>query len=145
MVFTAFDPVAGRGAKLTSMDIDPKADYRWDLSPDSRCIAAVKMTGTYAGDEMQATEGPIHILSLDRQPSFELVAKGRKNKWQSLDWAADGNGLYVSADVVDMEAGDSIVAALAYQSTFKLGARIALCQKRRSIGGAEAPEDFRPV
>ena len=96
IVFTAVDPVAGIGAELKVMDIDPKADYQWDLSPDGRRIAVVKMTGLYAGTE--ASEGPIRILSSDRHQPFELVAKGRKNQWQSLDWAADGNGLYVSAD-----------------------------------------------
>jgi hypothetical protein len=49
-------------------------------------------------EELEASEGPIHILSLDRRQPFELFAKERKNQWQSLDWAADGNGLYVSAD-----------------------------------------------
>ena len=98
IVFTAFDPVAGNGAELRAMDIDPKADYQWDLSPDGRRIAVVKMTGLYDGSETQASDGPIHILSLDGRQQFELVAKGRKNQWQSLDWAADGNGLYVSAD-----------------------------------------------
>ncbi len=34
IVFTAVDPVAGIGAELKVMDIDPKADYQWDLSPD---------------------------------------------------------------------------------------------------------------
>jgi Tol biopolymer transport system component len=100
MVFTAVDPVAGRGAKLTRMDIDPMSDYLWDLSPDGRRIAVVKMTGTYAAVESEVSEGPIHILSLDGRQQLELVAKGRTNQWQSLDWAADGNGLYVSADAV---------------------------------------------
>jgi len=98
MVFTAFDPVAGRGSELTAMDVDPKADYLWDLSPDGRRIAVVKMTGAYSGEETQVSEGPINILSLDGRQARELVANGRKNQWQSLDWAAGGNGLYVSAD-----------------------------------------------
>jgi serine/threonine protein kinase/Tol biopolymer transport system component len=98
MVFTAFDPVAGRGPELTAMEVDPKADYLWDLSPDGRRIAVVEMTHPYSFEESQVSEGPIHILSLDRQPPLELVANGRKNQWQSLDWAAGGNGLYVSAE-----------------------------------------------
>jgi hypothetical protein len=85
---------------LTRMDIDPMSDYLWDLSPDGRRIAVVKMTGTYAAVESEVSEGPIHILSLDGRQQLELVAKGRTNQWQSLDWAADGNGLYVSADAV---------------------------------------------
>jgi eukaryotic-like serine/threonine-protein kinase len=98
MVFTAFDPVAGRGRELTPpMEVDPKADYLWDLSPDGRRIAVVKISHPYSFEESQISEGPIHILSLDGQPPLELRAKGRKNQWQSLDWAADGNGLYVSA------------------------------------------------
>jgi hypothetical protein len=101
MVFTAFDPVVGRrGAELSQMDIDPLADYLWDLSPDGHRIAVVKMTGTYSSVESEVSEGPIHILSLDGAKSLELFANGRKSQWQSLDWAADGNGLYVSADAV---------------------------------------------
>ena len=98
ILFTAFDPVAGRGSELTAMDIDPKGDYLWDLSPDGRRIAVVKMGGVYSFEELEVSEGPIHILSLDGRQPFELVANGRKNQWQSLDWAADGNGLYVSAE-----------------------------------------------
>jgi hypothetical protein len=52
----------------------------------------------YTFEEFQVSEGPIHILSLDGQPPLELFANGRKDQWQSLDWAAGGNGLYVSAE-----------------------------------------------
>jgi len=85
LIFTAFDPVKGRGSELTRLGIDADAAYTWDLSPDATRIAALKLT-----------EGRIHILSLTGQPSQEITVKG----WSSLqcvDWTADGKGLFVSS------------------------------------------------
>jgi DNA-binding winged helix-turn-helix (wHTH) protein/Tol biopolymer transport system component len=87
IILTAFDPVKGRGVELIKFDLDPDDD-RWvlDLSPDGTRIAATRKP-----------EGPIYILSLNGQPTREINVKGRKGML-SLDWAADGNGLYVSAE-----------------------------------------------
>lgn len=92
LIFTAFDPVRGRGEELIRFGIDAKArldpiapDYVWDLSPDGTRIAILKYS-----------EGRIHVLPLNGQARQEITAKG----WNSLlsaNWAADGKGLFVSS------------------------------------------------
>jgi len=57
-----------------------------DLSADGTRIAATRRP-----------EGPIYILSLSGQPTREITVKGGKNIL-SFGWAADGKGLYVSAE-----------------------------------------------
>src|SRR5262249_6714117 len=46
IVFTAFDPVNGRKDELARLNIDPRADYVADLSPDGTRIAIVEHLGT---------------------------------------------------------------------------------------------------
>jgi dipeptidyl aminopeptidase/acylaminoacyl peptidase len=86
LIFTAFDPVNGRDHELTrfSTSPTPDAEYAWDLSPDGTGVAILKRS-----------EATIHVLSLSRQPSQEIVAKGWSGL-QTLDWAADGAGLFVA-------------------------------------------------
>ena len=59
-------------------------DYGWDLSPDGARIAILKRS-----------EGRIHILSLGASASPEIVVKGGSSL-QSLNWAADNMGWFVS-------------------------------------------------
>ena len=42
LVFTAFDPVKGRGRELAEWKTDAMADYQWDLSPDGTRIAVLR-------------------------------------------------------------------------------------------------------
>ena len=86
LIFTAFDLMKGQGHELTRLDTDPAAfGYVWDLSPDGTQIA-----------DLRYSEGRIHILQLDGQPSQEVVAKGW-NSFLSLNWAADAKGFFVSS------------------------------------------------
>ncbi len=92
LIFTAFDPVRGRGEELTRFDIDAKAklqptvlDYVWDLSPDGTRIAILKYS-----------EGRIHILSPMGKAQHEIGVKGWNN-FQSVNWTADGKGVFVSS------------------------------------------------
>jgi eukaryotic-like serine/threonine-protein kinase len=87
LIFTAFDPLQGRGRELAQFEIDPTGNYVWDLSPNGSCIAIVKIS-----------EAKISLLSLIGQPHKELWVKD----WKSLDavnWASDGKGLLVSSRV----------------------------------------------
>jgi len=87
LVFTAFDPVAGRGRKLAEIAADATADYEWDLSPDGTRIAILR-----------DREGKIEILELNGRAQHEITVKG----WSvltTLAWAADGNSLFVSSFV----------------------------------------------
>jgi Tol biopolymer transport system component len=86
LVFTAFDPVKGRGSLSAKFDIDPSAEYSWDLSADGTRVAIVKQP-----DER------IHIVSLDGQAQPEIVVRGW-NSFTSAVWALDGKGLFVGAD-----------------------------------------------
>ena len=87
LIFTAFDPMFGRGRELARFDTNPTpdAEYAWDLSPDGTRIAILKRS-----------EAIIHVLSLGRQASQEIVGKGWSGL-QSVDWAADGTSLFVSS------------------------------------------------
>jgi Tol biopolymer transport system component len=87
LVFTEADPVRGRGRELSHAEIEttPDAHYTWDLSPDGTRIAILKQS-----------EATITLLSLVNQSTQVIVAKDSP-KLYSLDWSADGQGLFVSA------------------------------------------------
>ncbi len=92
LVFTAFDPLRGRGGELIRFETDAKAElgrdvlqYVWDLSPDGTRIAILKYS-----------EGRIHILSLSGEARQEISVKDW-NSLQSVNWAADGKGFFVSS------------------------------------------------
>jgi Tol biopolymer transport system component len=85
LVFTAFDPVKGRGGEMAKLKADATTDYHWDLSPDGTRIAILKHR-----------EGRVQILSLNDRTPREITAKGW-NTLTSVAWAADGKGLFVSS------------------------------------------------
>ena len=95
LIFTAFDPLEGRGRELARIDADPNADYGWDLSPDGAYIAFVKRVPRSDG-KIFLSEGPIHILSLNGGLPREIHVKGINIFREYLDWAADGRGLILS-------------------------------------------------
>jgi len=85
IIFTALDPLKGRGRELTRFDTDAKGSYGWSLSPDSSSIAV-----------LNKQEGRIHILSLNKGAQREFAVQG----WDGLDdlsWAANGKSLFVSS------------------------------------------------
>jgi hypothetical protein len=92
LIFTALDPVTGRGRELIRFDVDFRAKfdaeaprYLWDLSPDGARIAILKYS-----------DGRIYILPLEGGSRQEIHVKGWDN-FQSVNWAADGKGLFVSS------------------------------------------------
>jgi Tol biopolymer transport system component/DNA-binding winged helix-turn-helix (wHTH) protein len=93
LIFTAFDPVKGPARELARFDTDPRSrypgDYLWDLSPDGAFIAIIQRSGS-----------AIHLLHL-KHSSAETIAKEITvkgwNNFQSINWAADGTGLFVSS------------------------------------------------
>jgi serine/threonine protein kinase len=87
-VFTAFDPLQGRGAELARIDIDSEAKkFHWDLSPDGTRISFTK-----------TPQEPIEILSLRSHVTQTIHVKGWNNL-ESLDWAADGKEFFVYTGV----------------------------------------------
>ena len=85
LVFTALDPVKGRGRELAELQTDAMADYSWHLSQDGARIAVLKMEG-----------GRIQILSLSGGAPSEITVKGW-NRLKSVVWSADGRGLIASS------------------------------------------------
>jgi hypothetical protein len=95
MIFTAFDPLQGRGRELARIDVDPNEDYGWDLSPDGARFALLKRVPRSDG-KIFLSEGPIRILSLNGGPPREIHIKGGNIFREYVDWTADGRGLIVS-------------------------------------------------
>ena len=124
LIFTSFDPAKGRVRELTRFDTDPTpgASYVWDLSPDGTRIAILRYS-----------ESPIHILPLDGQPPQEIVVKGWSSL-QSVNWAADGKGLFTSSAT----PGGSALLHLDLQ-----GNAYVLWQQKGSIAEWYAP--FAPL
>jgi len=104
VVFTAFDPLGGRGRELARIDSDPQKYFNSALSPDGTRIA-------YANSH----EGPVHVLSLRGEPSQEIRVKGWSNL-QDIEWAGP-NALFISNRVqggdvllhVDMQGNASVL------------------------------------
>ena len=86
LIVTGFDPMKGRGPELARLALDPNEDgWFLDLSRDGTRIAAIR-----------GPASPIYILSLRSEAMSEIHVKG----WRylsSLNWAADGKGLFVVA------------------------------------------------
>jgi serine/threonine protein kinase len=97
IVFTALDPVKGRGRELARSDAEATADYHWDLSPDGTRIALLKHR-----------DARVVILSLNGVTLRQITSK-EWNTLSSVVWTADGKGLFVSshkargADMLQMD------------------------------------------
>ena len=84
LVFTAFDPVRGKGHELARFATDPNADYNWGVSPDGTRIGIVKIGGNH-----------IYVLPLDGSATRDLTVTG----WSALntfDWSPNGKGFFSS-------------------------------------------------
>jgi Tol biopolymer transport system component len=84
LVFSALDPIRGRGRELAKFSTDPLGFYHWDVSPDGKRIAVLK-----------GGENHIHVLPLGNGEVHELTVKGWSG-FNSLDWSSDGKGLFIS-------------------------------------------------
>jgi serine/threonine protein kinase len=85
IIFTALDPVKGRGRELARSNTDASTNYHWDLSPDGTHIALLKHR-----------DATVHILSRNGGEPRQIISK----EWKTLSsvvWTADGKGLFVSS------------------------------------------------
>ncbi len=86
-IFTAFDPMKGRGRELTRVALkQPVERYFWDLSRDGSRLALAQ--------DLRGTERRIQILPLSRGEVREVVIQ-REIQMSSLRWANDGKGFLV--------------------------------------------------
>ena len=87
IAFVAFDPLKGRGETLATISVDAAAPYRYGLSPSGSQMAVVKA---------RVNEGRIRVVPLGGGPEQEINVKDWSDL-NSLDWAPDGKGLYVTS------------------------------------------------
>jgi len=87
LIFSAFDPVQGRGKEIAQLAVDPGGQYVWDLSPNGATIAILK-----------SSETKISLLSLNGGGSKEIRVNGSET-FDSVVWARNGKGLLVSSRV----------------------------------------------
>src|SRR5580700_6511000 len=90
LVFYALDPTRGKGQELARQEIasGPEiAESNWDLSPDGSRIALAISEGQPAR---------IRILSLASGTLQDIRVTGW-SAFQSIEWAADGNGWFVAS------------------------------------------------
>ncbi len=83
LIFTAFDPLRGRGKELFRYDTDPSGRYSWDLSRDGSRIAL-----------LNPPDGVVHILHLNGEHPEQIVVKDLK-VGDALGWWKDNGGLLV--------------------------------------------------
>jgi Tol biopolymer transport system component len=82
-IITAFDPLTGKGAELTRLEIEPNDDLTLALSPDGKRFAVIRGPGS-----------PLEILSLEG----EVLQKIKTPDWRlagPIEWSADGHGVFV--------------------------------------------------
>ena len=90
LIVSALDPLKGRGPELFRFALAVN-DNNWslDLSPDGTRVAVTR-----------APAVPIYILSLGGQVLQQVQVKGYSNL-EFVHWAADGKGLFVTANIRD--------------------------------------------
>jgi eukaryotic-like serine/threonine-protein kinase len=85
LVFTAFDPIRGKGRELAKFATDPSADYgNWSPSPDGTRLGIIKTGGNH-----------IYVLPLDRAQVRDITVEGW-NGLNSFDWSVDSKGFFTS-------------------------------------------------
>jgi len=86
-IFAIFDPVKGTQRDVAKLE-QKTSGWNWSLSPDGTTLAAILLGGT---------DGQIHLISLTGQPPRTIALKDWDNLL-SIDWAADGEGFFISSN-----------------------------------------------
>jgi Tol biopolymer transport system component len=85
LIFSAFDPIKGRGRELARLPKDPKIDLPWNFSPDGKRIAAL-VPGAAS----------VHMVPLDGDQPRDITVKGWP-PFNCLDFSADSMGFFVNS------------------------------------------------
>jgi DNA-binding winged helix-turn-helix (wHTH) protein/Tol biopolymer transport system component len=83
-IFRYFEPTTGPSAELLRLPVENDKYFGWDLARDGSKLAVCR-----------SPRGPVQILSLDGKVLREIQSEQLDNM-RSLDWAADGRGLYIA-------------------------------------------------
>lgn len=86
LIFSAFDPVAGKGRELGRIGSDPSDLPSWSLSPDGSQVAIV---------EFGKHDGLVRLLSLATGMARQVSVKDWDNL-QFVAWSADAKSLYLT-------------------------------------------------
>jgi hypothetical protein len=86
-LFSTFDPVNGNPQQVAKLEEERPAGWSWSLSPDGTLIALLAFG---------SNENRIRLLSPSGAPTREVTVKGW-NSFTTVDWAADGKGLFVTS------------------------------------------------
>jgi serine/threonine protein kinase/Tol biopolymer transport system component len=90
-IFTAFDPVQGRGRQLARVDLEqPFVSYRWSLSGDGSRLAFTQY-------KEHDRDRRIQVIPLAGGRGVEVVLRGQ-TLLESVRWAVDGKALYVGSN-----------------------------------------------
>jgi DNA-binding winged helix-turn-helix (wHTH) protein/Tol biopolymer transport system component len=95
LVFYSLDPVQGKGQQLGRIQTSASArsDVSWSVSPDGSRLAYVPGTEEY--------KGRIEVLALRNHAWHEVSLEPGWGDLQSVAWAADGNGFFVTSWLPD--------------------------------------------
>ena len=85
LIFSAFDPIKGRGRELARLPIDPRVVSYWVLSPNGKQMASL-IPGAAA----------IRLVPLDGGDPRDIPVKGWP-PFDSLDFSADSMGFFVNS------------------------------------------------
>lgn len=85
LIFTAFDPLAGRGKELMRLPLKPTKNYWWTLSPDGKNLSYIEPGST-----------TIHVFPLDHGAPHEIHVEGWP-AFLTVTSSADGDGYFVSS------------------------------------------------
>jgi Tol biopolymer transport system component/predicted Ser/Thr protein kinase len=84
IVFTAFDPIRGKGHELARFATDPNADYvGWSLSPYGTRIAIIKTGGNH-----------VYMIPLDGSTVRDLTVAGWSG-FNTFCWSVDSKGFFI--------------------------------------------------
>ena len=87
----SFDPMQGKGQEVAHIDDDLPYAFNWTLSPDGLTLAIAK------ANKLDIRVQPeIRLLTLKDGKERRIALKDWSSI-NSLDWTADGKGLWVSA------------------------------------------------
>jgi eukaryotic-like serine/threonine-protein kinase len=86
LLFYALDPARGKGDQLGKIDVDRHWAVGWALSPDGRQLAVVD----------HSHKERIEILDFSNRSWREIAVEPGWGDYQSLAWAADGKGFFVT-------------------------------------------------
>jgi serine/threonine protein kinase/Tol biopolymer transport system component len=86
LIFSAFDPIKGRGRELCRMIVDREKPYNWALSPD----------GVYILAAIESAESTLLVRRTDGGSSHDVEIKGYPGL-DYMDFSADSKGIFMNS------------------------------------------------